>query len=278
MTKLEAEIPGYINGKHIVRRGSEVLANIFTRKSFSEGSREHLAEAVVLWQAGVDAWIASKHESDADVPLVDVAIRNGGFSEFSDSMFILMGNKILDKRFRGLVARNYPHVAVPQPGSDNGKMRELLPNAKTAIPKLLEERKVAFVFPEGTRSRDGVLQNALPSLAHYLTDHAFVLPMAIEGARQAWPVEGLPRLFQEITFHFAQPILIRDVMTEIDYYEKTTGVKASKSIRNEIIVDTIMRRGIAPLVPIEQRGPYTNPNVSIPDMLQKNAKRENLVI
>jgi 1-acyl-sn-glycerol-3-phosphate acyltransferase len=278
MTSLEREVPGYQNGNRIVRRGSEIAAHLLTRKSFSRESKDHLEEAVTLWQEGKEAWIASKHESDVDGPLVGVGLRCGGHPEFSDSMFILMGDKILKKRWKGLVARSYPHVVVPQVGSGNGKTRELLSSASIAIPKLLEKHKVAFIFPEGTRSRDGVLGNASPAIAHYLAREAFVLPMAIEGARNVWPVEGKPRPFREITFHFGKPILIADVMAEIDFYEQSLGQRINKVGRNRIIIDAIMRHGIAPLIPIEQRGEYANPDFSICDILQKSAKRVNLVV
>ena len=269
MVNLEIEVSGYKHGNSVIRRGTELAAATLTRQSFSNGSREHLQEAVTLWEAGNPTWIWSKHESDADVPLVGVAFRNGGFPEFSEEMVVLMGNKVLDKRVRGVFARSYPHVPVPQEGCSN--RNKLLSVANKAIPQLLEKGKPIFVFPEGTRSRDGVLGDASPTVAHYLNKGDVVFPMVIEGARDALPVEELPRFFKEITFHFGKPILVADLMAEIQYYEITSGEKINKVARNKIITDLIMRRGIAPLVAEEKRGSFCDINLPIRGILYRNA-------
>jgi 1-acyl-sn-glycerol-3-phosphate acyltransferase len=276
MTNLEREIPGYQNGNLIVRRGSEIAAAVLTRQSFSTGSKEHLQEAVTLWEEGQQAWIWSKHESDADGPLVGVALREGGFPQFSEAMVILMGDKILRKRFRGLVARSYPHIPVPQDGCIN--RNQLLTKANKAIPKILERGKVAFIFPEGTRSKEGNLQEAKPTIAHYLTNKSFVLPMVIEGSREVWPVEGRPSFFKDVIFHFGKPIITADISAEVDFYEQSFGRSLNKTERQTIIVDAIMRRGIAPLSQIDRRGPYSDSNLSVSDIMQRHPKKEKMVV
>ena len=268
MANLEREISGYHGGNRIIRRTSEEAARIFTKRKFSPGSLANLDKAVTLWESGKETWVTSNHESDADGPLASLSLREGGHPEVSEAMFILMGDKILRKWLRGLVASSYHHVIVPQPGSGNGQTRELLHTASMAIPRLFEEGMVAFTFPEGTRSRDGKLHHATPVLGHFIGDEAVVLPMALDGARELWPVEGRPNPGREITFHFGKPILISEVLEEIDCFEETTGTKVTKNKKNEIIVDTIMRRGIAPLLPFDERGDYSNSLVSIKDLMK----------
>ena len=268
MPNLEREIPGYNRGNRFIRRASQEAVRFATVRTFSPGSIENLDKAVTLWESGREAWITSNHESDADGPLVALSLREGGHPEFLGAMFVLMGDKILKKRLRGLLASSYQHVVVPQHGSGNGHTRELLHSASLAIPRLLEEGMVAFTFPEGTRSRDGLLHKATPVLGHYIGDDAFILPMALEGARELWPVEKFPKLGSRVTVHFGQPILIPDVVEQIANYERNSGIQITKNKRNEIIVDTIMRHGIAPLIPFEKKGDYSNANVSIGDLMK----------
>ncbi len=278
MSNLEREIPGYHSGNRLIRRASEEAARFSSRRQFSRGSLDNLDKAVTLWQNGKEAWIASNHESDADGPLVAVSLRDGGHPEFLDKMFLLMGDKILRKKFRGWVASSYRQVVVPQQGSGNGNTRELLKTANNAIPALLKEGMVAFSFPEGTRSRDGLLHNATSVLGHYIGDEAFVLPMALEGARELWPVEGFPNFGSEVTFHFGKPILMTEIIGEIEGYEKNSGKRVTKNKRNEIIVDVIMRRGIAPLLPERKRGEYSDFSVSVSDLLRNGNHKQKMLI
>lgn len=265
---------GYQKGNRVIRRGVEEAAGRLTRITLTEESRKNLQEAVVLWENGMDAAVFPNHESDADGAVVTKALRLGGAGGFSDAIFVGMGDKILRKKLRGFMASSYPHIPLPQVDSQVVKRgsqsrREMLQNASNLIPKLMEEGYVFFTFPEGTRSLDGTLAQGRSEIAHYLSNDSFVLPVGLDGTREAWPKEKMPNFGREIKVGFGKPILIADVNTRIDDYEKSTGRRINKNQRNKIIIDTVMRHGIAPLIPLEGRGQYTEPVDSIIAVMER---------
>lgn len=56
--------------------------------------------------------------------------------------------------------------------------------------RLVHEGVSILVFPEGTRTRDGKLGKFHEGLAHIaIEERAQILPVAIQGAREAWPAD-----------------------------------------------------------------------------------------
>ena len=66
---------------------------------------------------------------------------------------------------------------------------------------------MVLIFPEGTRTRNGEIGRLSPRLHHAGGPlGAAILPVAIEGAFQAWPRwQTLPRLGR-IRVHYGEPI------------------------------------------------------------------------
>jgi 1-acyl-sn-glycerol-3-phosphate acyltransferase len=255
--------PGYRKGHIIIRRGFEQLANALSHVHLSEGSVENLEEAKRLHSEGVRGSGLGSHESDLDGLAINIALRKGDASVLAEEMVIGMGDKILGKGFRGIGAHSYPHIPLPQvdgpvSAHDSRLYKKMLFDARRAIPNLMEDGKFFFTFIGGTRSKDGVLTEGRAQLAHYFTnpDNTFVLPIAVNGTREAWPVEGRPRLFRDIYVCFGAPIMIGDIMRQIDNYERENQRAIDKSERYRIIVDTILRQGIAPMIKPEKRGMY----------------------
>jgi len=91
--------------------------------------------------------------------------------------------------------------------------------------KRLKRGEMVLIFPEGTRSPDGEIHPFRPGFtALAVRSKAALLPVAIEGAFQAWPrwqkFPGLGR----IRVHFGEPILPgefagrdeRDLLAEVE--------------------------------------------------------------
>lgn len=113
--------------------------------------------------------------------------------------------------------------------------------------RILDEGHVLFVFPEGTRSRDGALQlgrDGVASLA--LRTGAPIVPVGIAGSHRVWPRgQKLPRPGGRVTVRVGSPFRIADLLPpDVDK-------QAAKGHAT-----TIIMRRIAALLPESQRGVY----------------------
>jgi 1-acyl-sn-glycerol-3-phosphate acyltransferase len=115
--------------------------------------------------------------------------------------------------------------------------------------RILDEGHVLMVFPEGTRSPDGTLQQAKDGVAMLaLRTGAPVVPIAVVDSDLRWPrAQRLPRPGGRVIMRIGRPFRLAD---EVD--EGATGrgraAKAAATAR-------LMGR-IAALLPPRQRGAY----------------------
>jgi len=116
--------------------------------------------------------------------------------------------------------------------------------------RILDEGQVLFVFPEGTRSRDGALGSARDGVAVLaLRTGAPILPVGIGGSNGVWPRgQKLPHPGGHVTVRVGRPFRLADELPA------GTDRKAAKCLATELI----MRR-IAALLPPAQRGRYADP-------------------
>ena len=113
--------------------------------------------------------------------------------------------------------------------------------------RILDSGQVLFVFPEGTRSRDGALHEARDGVALLaLRTGAPILPVGIAGSNGVWPRgQKLPHPGGHVTVNVGRPFRLEDELPP------GTDRKAAKGFATELI----MRR-IAALLPPAQRGVY----------------------
>jgi 1-acyl-sn-glycerol-3-phosphate acyltransferase len=80
--------------------------------------------------------------------------------------------------------------------------------ALLAARDVLESGGVFAIYPEGTRTRDGVTHRGHTGVARLaLQTGAAIVPVGLIGSDQCQPVDKkLPRLFKEITVRFGAPI------------------------------------------------------------------------
>jgi 1-acyl-sn-glycerol-3-phosphate acyltransferase len=122
--------------------------------------------------------------------------------------------------------------------------------------RILDEGHVLFVFPEGTRSRDGVLQVARDGLALLaLRTNAPVVPLGIAGSHRVWPRgQRLPHPGGRVTIRVGAPFRPADELPQ----------DTPRSTAKGLVTNLIMRR-IAALLPPGQRGPYGDPGRAAED-------------
>jgi 1-acyl-sn-glycerol-3-phosphate acyltransferase len=121
--------------------------------------------------------------------------------------------------------------------------------------RILDEGHVLVVFPEGTRSPTGALQEAKDGLAMLaLRSDAPILPVGITGTDSFWPRGKLPRVGRgRISMRVGKPFRLSEVLP--------TGLdrRAAKSAATKAIMTRI-----AALLPDRNRGAYAAGALSPP--------------
>jgi 1-acyl-sn-glycerol-3-phosphate acyltransferase len=119
--------------------------------------------------------------------------------------------------------------------------------------RILESGNILAVFPEGTRSEDGILQTAKDGAAVLaLRSGAPVLPVAVGDSDLMWPKHTrLPRLGRTVTVRYGQPFRVAE---ELPFAPAGMDRRAAKEAATALIMSRI-----AELLPERQRGPYGVP-------------------
>ena len=123
---------------------------------------------------------------------------------------------------------------------------------RTAM-RVLEAGQVLAIFPEGTRSRDGALQQVREGAGMLaLRSGAPVLPVAVLDSDRMWPRGRLlPRIGKTVTVRYGSAF---DVRAELE----ANGLPTKGRQATEAATRLIMAR-IAALLPPRQRGVYAEP-------------------
>ena len=113
--------------------------------------------------------------------------------------------------------------------------------------RILDEGHILFVFPEGTRSPDGSLQQARDGIAVLaLRTGAPIVPLGIAGSNRVWPRgQKLPRPGGHVTVRVGQPFRPTELLPP------DTDRRTAKGL-----VTTMIMERIAALLPPSQRGVY----------------------
>ncbi len=121
--------------------------------------------------------------------------------------------------------------------------------------RVLDEGHVLVVFPEGTRSPTGGLQEAKDGLAILaLRTGSPILPVGISGTDRFWPRGGKPHIGGSVTMHVGRPFTLAPIPQDAD----------RRAAQHAATIE-IMER-IAALLPPRHRGVYggTTPSDDAP--------------
>jgi 1-acyl-sn-glycerol-3-phosphate acyltransferase len=110
-----------------------------------------------------------------------------------------MGKTALFSGFLGVLIRRLNAFPVKRGGADRGAVKEFIRRVKEGLPVML--------FPEGTRTHDGMLGRIMPGVGSIaVRAGAPVVPTYIDGSFDAWPRHRkLPRPAQ-LSITFGRPI------------------------------------------------------------------------
>jgi 1-acyl-sn-glycerol-3-phosphate acyltransferase len=136
------------------------------------------------------AIMAANHQSYLDPPLVGITCRN--------ELHFLARKTLFEKKLLGPLISRVNALPVDLSRGDLTAFR--------AVVKLLKEGHRTVIFPEGTRSLNGAIQQARPGIGMIIAKTlAPVVPVRIFGSFEAWPKGGKIRP-RPITVVVGKPI------------------------------------------------------------------------
>jgi 1-acyl-sn-glycerol-3-phosphate acyltransferase len=179
--------------------------------------------------------IASNHASNLDVPVIGAWL----IPKLGRRIHWLGKKELFDWPIVGWVAAHGGVHPVDRGGADVDAFR--------LAQRILDGGHVLFVFPEGTRSPDGALQEARDGIALLaLRTGAPIVPVGISGSHRVWPKgQRLPHPGGRVTVHVGRPFRPADELPE------STDRTTAKRLTTRMIMNRI-----ADLLPPRQRGAY----------------------
>jgi 1-acyl-sn-glycerol-3-phosphate acyltransferase len=183
--------------------------------------------------------VAANHSSNLDVPVLGSSL----MPKLGRRLQWLGKKELFAWPVVGWIARNGGVHAVDRSTADIDAFR--------LATRILEEGHALFVFPEGTRSRDGTLGDGRDGVAVLaLRTGAPIVPVGVTGSYERWPRgQKLPHPGGRVTVRVGSPFRVGDLLPP-GTDRRTAKAQAT---------DLIMRR-IAELLPERQRGRYATPS------------------
>jgi cytidylate kinase len=206
---------------------ARLLARAITRVRF-EGALDQIPhDGPVIF--------AANHISNADPVIIGAWLT----PRLGRRMHWLAKREIFDWPLIGWMARNGGIHPVDRSTADVEAFR--------LARRILDEGHPLFVFPEGTRSADGVLQEAKDGVAMLaLRTGAIIVPIGISGSDRVWPRgQKLPRPGGRVTVRVGRPFRLTDTFPD---GARGKGAKAAAT-------NLLMTR-IAELLDPRHRGRY----------------------
>lgn len=179
--------------------------------------------------------IAANHASNLDVPVIGSWL----IPRLGRRIHWLGKKELFDWPLVGWAAANGGVHPVDRGAADVEAFR--------LAKRILDEGHVLFVFPEGTRSPDGALQEARDGVAVLaMRTGAPIVPLGISGSNRVWPKgQKLPHPGGRVNVRVGRPFRPAEELPP------GTDRRTAKGLVTKLIMDRI-----AELLPPAQRGVY----------------------
>jgi cytidylate kinase len=184
--------------------------------------------------------LASNHASSADPVLIGAFLNQ----QLGRPLNWLGKRELLDFPLTGWLGRQGGIHPVDRDAADLDAFRSAM--------RVLEAGQILAVFPEGTRSRDGGLQQVREGVGMLaLRSGAPVLPVAVVDSDLMWPRGHLlPRFGKRVMVRYGTPFSVAEAL-------EAAGLPTKGRQATEAATRLIMTR-IAELLPPRQRGVYAS--------------------
>lgn len=237
---------------------AEIVNHLLIPSVGMEG-RENLEKAQELAnEQKVKLILTPNHISNADAPVLDRALRENGFGDLADNLVFIQGikldrhpiNNYFTKAFK--VIKIWPQSLPAITRKEQVERRNIRVKASNDAKKSLQAGYRLVIFPEGGRS-GGSLKQADASAIHFFKLdkdwETIALPVGIWGTEKVMPPHKLPRPSPRVHVGFGEPINVSSL------------IRANNDLRGEevyrTVIDELMRKGIAPILPPQYRGIYS---------------------
>jgi long-chain acyl-CoA synthetase len=192
--------------------------------------------------------VAANHASHLDTGLVKYALAEQG-----DALVALAARDyFFDDPVRRMYFENFTNLV---PMERHGSLRESLRLAGDVI----QQGYVLLIFPEGTRSEDGVMSDFKPSLGYLaLTNRCGILPMYLSGTHHAMPKgQYLPTRGERVAAHvgpfmtYEQVLATAGTRSRSEQYRAVTR-EVESVVRRLAPDDQLWTLGAAGLTPLAE--------------------------
>lgn len=187
---------------------SKIIARVFFH--FSILNPENMLESGPLI-------LAMNHQSYFDPPLAGICSKR--------AVYYLARKTLSSLPFFGRLLPDFNVIPIDRDGND--------PSSLKSIIRLLRAGNGVVLFPEGTRSPDGNLQQARSGIGLIISKtKAPVLPMRVFGAHEAFPKGSRTIHFNKITVVLGKPIYFSE--------EELTPTRGHERACYQTLADRVM--------------------------------------
>lgn len=251
---IKATIPGINEAKPLRHKIVMALAHACIPRIHG---KENLTEAVELIKQGNPILAEGDHLSNADGPFF-VMVMKMLYPEIGKDAVAILGQRLKFNRFTRSLTGGITHIDV-WPTTIKGESEEIVKkrtemNARSieAARLALENKRMVFVYPEGTRSREGRLQEFQNAVANFalLAENTYILPFGVAGTERVlspnrWRIKHLvPKLSHiipiphKVDISFGKPFAVNEAIEE-----SWAGGKKRRAITSKA------RQEVAALIP-----------------------------
>ncbi len=161
------------------------------------------------------ALLCANHLSFSDAHLLDWLLCRDGHAQLAERLSVLAGPKVYSDPQRRLSSLCFGTIKVPQSaeratGAAVMSRRDVARLAAVALDAVEERRQagdLVLVFVEGTRSRSGAMQAALPAVSRYLElGWDAIVPIGIAGSERLVPIGDEQAHLTRVSVHVGAPL------------------------------------------------------------------------
>ncbi len=195
-----------------------VMAKIFCKENID--GVQNLEKIRELSNSGHPIIMVGNHRSNADAAALYAGLVKAGFEDLAKKIKYILGQRLkFDWKTRYLT-RGYSHIDVfpPTVSTDEREMRRMKAEMNSAAMKnakdVLSNNGILGLFPEGGRTKDGVMHDFLPETMAFalLCEDTYIAPFSLVGTDNVWPVGSSVWHRKDVGLNFAAPFSVDEVV------------------------------------------------------------------